>query len=169
MKKQKFNDVVKQHFNYLIVEYGFLVKEELTVSGNPLSRGMVTYMMAKEPENPVLKQTLIRIILDRGYVLLEFGSKDLESREYFSVAEIVPFVASGVNVYEKIDFSRDPYEIIETQVKKLSDFLLLYCIPFLKGDFSIGDRIFEHRSKEREERIQKWKKQKQIKLSQNVK
>jgi hypothetical protein len=169
MQKQKFNDVVKKHFKYLIDDYGFCIKEETPATDNPLWQGIVVYANESEPDLPFKKKPFVRLVLDRGYVMLDIKSGEMTEREWFYISEVMKLIAPEVQVREKVDFSKDPYEIVETQIQNLSKLLVQYCDSLLKGDFSIGDQIQAKRMQEREDRIVKWKKQKEEKLFHNMK
>ncbi len=157
MTKENFNELVKRHFSYLVLDYGFSISEEIPVSGNSLSRGVVVYISNFEKTKPDIKQILIRIILDRGYVLIDIGSSDMNNRDLFGLTEIMKVVAPELNVNQKIDFSKTAHEITEPQVIKLAYIVRHYCAPLLEGDFSTGERLTENRIKAREERIKNWK------------
>jgi len=157
MKKESFNDIVRRHFSYLVSDYGFSITEEFPVGENPVSRGMVIYVSNFKETSPEVKQILIRIILDRGYVLVDLGSSDMSNRDLFGLTEVMKVAAPELDINEKIDFSKDAYDIIELQVSKLANIVYRYCVPFLRGDFSIGERVIENRIKAREDRIKAWK------------
>jgi hypothetical protein len=169
MQKQKFNDVVKKHFKYLIDDYGFCIKEETLATDNPLWQGIVVYANESESDLPFKKKPFVRLVLDRGYVMLDIKSEEMTEREWFDISEVMKLIAPEVQVHEKVDYSKDPYEIVETQIQNLSKLLVQYCDSLLKGDFSIGDQIQAKRMQEREDRIVKWKKQKEEKLFQDMK
>jgi hypothetical protein len=159
MRTEIFYDLVKKYFNYLIDRYGFSISTEDPIVGNPLWRGRIVYVSGKN--NSQKRQVAIRITLDRGYVLLDIGSPDLQSRDWFDLSEIIKVVEPEIVVYDKPDYSQGPVDILEPQIRKLSDLVLHYCASFINGDFSLGNRIIESRLQEREQRIKEWKNKQQ--------
>jgi hypothetical protein len=161
--KSMFEELVEKHFGFLIQEYGFFITERTSYPGDSISQGMMVYKSGSVQANTNVKQTIVRVLLDRGYLDLDIGSPDLQSKDYFTLREIMRATVSDVNIDFSPDFSKPAKEILEPQVKTLSNIIAVYGKPFLLGDFSIGDIIIKARNEERERRIQGWKEEKRQK------
>lgn len=161
MPKKSFTNLVKDHFGYLISDFGFSISEESAVSEKSWSGGIMVYASGPGKQKAEGMQLLIKIILDRGYVLIDFDSPHVNTRDLIGLTEVMRLVAPDQDLDEKIDFSKRPIEVIEPQIQKLAYILRHYCTSLLQGDLSFLEQVMESRNRGREERIKEWKKRKE--------
>ena len=161
MQTKSFTNLVKDHFSYLISDFGFSISEEHAVSDKSWSGGIVVYASEPRKNNAEVVQLSVRINLDRGYVLIDFDSPQISTRDLIGLTEVVHLVAPDVDLHEKIDFSKQPIEVIEPQIRKLSYILRHYCASLLQGDISFLRRVIESRKTKMEEYTKEWKKRKE--------
>ena len=179
MGKPKFNSLVKTYFGYLENQYGFALCEEKPDS---TWLGSITYESKQKAFQG--KQLVIQFILDRGYVDVQFNTIPQVAREWIDLAEIMKVIDPSAIPYEsadtsdithitnpqpvsfrKLDFSRNPNDIVEDQLRNLSIFMSRYCASLLSGDISVFDQIIEARKKVTEDRIILWKEMKERRMN----
>lgn len=150
MSKQTFVELTKKYFSFLISDYGFTISEQTDNVDNPLWYGRVVFQ-ASHKETLDRKKTLVRVTLDRGYVLLDIGYLNMKSKEWLDLADIVRLNNPSIEVYTKPDFAQDPHYRIGGELQRISDLTNQYCQPFLKGDFSLESKVEEIRTRWREQ------------------
>ena len=156
-------ETVEKYFSFLIHEYNFSVTEEMSYPNNPIAQGKIIYLSRLRQEGTGRRQVIVRVLIDRGYLSVDIGSSDLDSKDYFDLHEIMRVIAPDTDMDFSLDFSKHPKDIIEPQAKKLSELVMIHCESFLNGDFSIGDTIINARMEERERRLQRWKEERRQK------
>lgn len=157
MPEQTFVELTKKYFGFLIFDYGFTIEGQIDNVENPLWRGRVVFR-APWKESLNRKQTVVRVTLDRGYVLLDIGYLNMTSKEWLDLADIIRLQDPSITVYTKPDFTKDPNSIIEGELKRISKLTRQYCGSFLNGDFSLESKVEEVRANWREQTLSEWSK-----------
>ena len=141
MTPNLFSDLVKQHFSYLLNDYGFAVADERY------------YPQAMGNAEVWLKSNLVglRIVLDRGQVLVSLGPLSQPERDWFELYDVIRFFSPSLNVYEFPEDFSDYKAALETQIKRLALVILHYCDPLLRSDFSMQEKIRDVETKQVEE------------------
>ena len=137
-----FTEKVKEHFRYLIDDYGFSIVNEsyTTDSGN----GLVEFRS---------RSVHIRIVLDRGQVLIDIGPSPEVLDYWFDLSSVIEFLSPEAHepAYifpEKWD---NYYEMIDWQVARLARVLRQYCVSVLTREFPDWRELLERNQKEAEE------------------
>jgi hypothetical protein len=142
--------MIKRYFEYLMDEYGFLVDRERNY---PEAMGNADIVFKS-------RLTAIKVVVDRGQVLINIGKVTWPEREWFEFSDVVHYFNPSMK--EVYDFSEGPLNnqtaVIETQAKRLSLILRQYCEPMLIGDFTMQDQIKEVEKKRVAELLEHFKK-----------
>jgi hypothetical protein len=156
MKNNIFNDLTKKYFEFLISDYDFRIVED-SFEGNAFFGGRVVFSSQPRKGDIKHKQTGVQVTLDRGYIGVRIGpfDRDKAKEGWLALSEIMRLIKPEIIVYDetKPDFSKGPEIIFEPTLIKLSNIVRTHCDPFLKGDFSMYDRIVDARIKWREQYI----------------
>ena len=126
-----FPKAIKKYFSFLF-DHGFSIKEKEEINTSAFGNGYYVFMSNKVG---------IKIVLDRGQVLMTIGKVSQTRRDWLEWSIIVDAYASGLKAYY-FDLDTD------SQVKWLGELLEKYCADVLTGDFGnqnlhvqIEDRI----------------------------
>jgi hypothetical protein len=143
-------EIIKRYFKYLTDEYAFLIERE---GYSPEAMGNAYIVFTS-------KLIAIRVVVDRGQVLIDIGKVALPEKEWFEFTDVIHYFNPGIKkVYA---FSGVPLEkqnfTIEAQVKHVSLILRQYCEPLLIGDFSMEDQIKEIERKRAKEMLEHFNK-----------
>ena len=141
---------VEKEFSSLVSEYGFSPLQE-TYSPEIMGNSSITYLSDK---------TILIIVLDRGQVLMKIGESTKPRKDWFELTDVVRFFAADetMDVYQLS--TKNPYDTIpiEEQVSRLAMLTRNYCVPFLKGDFSMKKKIKDLEKRRSDKLLNKTKK-----------
>lgn len=124
---QNRSDLIIKKFEYLIVKYGFEVKEKnfnLEAMGN----AYVIFMSSKNG---------IEIAIDRNDVLIAIGDSMESRKDWFEFSDVVRYYAPSIeNVYHFQEKTADQTwdEFVEMQLDRLAGALRQICEPLLRGE-----------------------------------
>lgn len=116
---QPFPNAINKHFSFLY-DLGFHVKEKEEINTGSFGNGCFVF---------VSHTTGLEIVLDRGQVLMKIGKASQNRQDWIEWSIILAASAPNTQPY---DFDAD----IDTQVKKLSELLKIYCSELLIGNFN---------------------------------
>jgi len=134
MEQSLLSNLVRQHFRYLTDEYGFSITHDEYF---PESMGNADILF-------VSPQTGVRIVLDRGQVVINIGSVLQPQKDWFEFSDVVHFFTPETEpVYIFPQDNSNYHAAIESQVIRLARLMRQYCEPLLKGDFSMQSGISE--------------------------
>ncbi len=143
MTQYIFTEQAKQHFHYLIDDYGFSVVDE-RYEPEAFGNSLIQFRSSAID---------IMVVLDRGQVLIDVSPYPRPSNYQFSLATVVKFLAPEANepAYIFPETWEDYDDMIEWQLTRLARVLRQYCVPVLRGEFSDWKTMNECRKKEAEE------------------
>mgnify|MGYP000219498111 CR=1 FL=1 len=143
MTQYIFTEQAKQHFHYLIDDYGFSVVDE-RYEPEAFGNSLIQFRSSAID---------IMVVLDRGQVLIDVSPYPRLSNYQFGLATVVKFLAPEANepVYIFPETWEDYDDMIEWQLTRLARMLRQYCAPVLRGEFSDWETMNECRKKEAEE------------------
>jgi hypothetical protein len=135
MKQYIFTEKVREHFRYLIDDYGFSVIREQHAP-ETFGNGLVEFQS---------KSAHIRVILDKGQVLIDLAPYQAIQDYWFDLSSVIEYLAPQSNepVYVFPETAGNSYETIDWQVSRLAGMLRQHCVPVLKGEFSQWQELFE--------------------------
>jgi hypothetical protein len=134
MEQSLLSNLVRQHFRYLTDEYGFSLARDAYFPESMENADMLF----------VSSQTGVRIVLDRGQVLINIGSLLQPQQEWFEFSDVVHFFAPETEpVYIFSQDNSNYHATIESQVIRVARLMHQYCEPLLRGDFSMQSGIRE--------------------------
>ncbi len=140
MEQYVFAEQVKERFRYLIDDHGFSVVDE-RYDPEAFGNSLVDFQSSN---------TVIRVLLDRGQVLIDIGPCPRSPDYWFGLASVVEFLAPEADepAYIFPETWDSYYDKIDWQVVRLARVLRQYCAPVLRGEFSRWKEMAERRSKE---------------------
>ncbi len=134
-------NMVKQHFQFLINEYGFSIIKESYNPEMKAGNGSVVYQS---------KLVTLEILVDKTEVQIKIGQRKLPGEKWFDFRDVMKCFAPEVeDVYLRSGAAltfKDSFAI-EARMLNLAVLLRKYCEPLLGGDFSMKDKIREAEEK----------------------
>jgi hypothetical protein len=124
---QNRSDLIVKKFEYLIVEYGFEVKEK-NFDPEAMGNAYVIFMSLKNG---------IEIVVDRNDVLIAIGDSAEPRQDWFEFSDVVGYYAPSMeSVYHFPEKTEDQTwdEFVEVQLDRLSGTLRQICEPLLRGE-----------------------------------
>jgi hypothetical protein len=126
------DSLIKQYFQYLIDTYGFFIDHE-QYSPEIMGNTEIVYKST---------QIGIRIIIDRGQVLVNIGNPSWPESDWFEFSDVVHYFSPEVKfIYAFQDNVQDEQIDVEAQIKRVARMCNQYCGPILRGDFSMQEQI----------------------------
>lgn len=120
-------DLIVQHFNYLVDEYGFRIERK---EFNPGAMGDAIVVFTSANLG-------IEIVIDRNQVLLRIGDQSDPRGAWFEFSDVVKHFAPSLdNVYDAPEKTpeRTWDDVVEAQLAKLALVLRESCTPLLRGE-----------------------------------
>jgi hypothetical protein len=117
MSQKGFSEQVRKHFRYLIDDYGFSIVDE---QHRPAFGGwsLVVFQSCN---------TLIRVELDRGRVLVDLGPRPEVPIYSFSLSTVIEFLAPGAEEPAYVFPEKwGDYSKVDWQVRRLARVLLQF-------------------------------------------
>ena len=141
-------ELIKNHFKYLLDEYGFSIEREY-YSPEIMGNAAVVY---------ISNTTGVIIAVDRSQVLISIGRSALPEDQWFEFSDVIHFYAPTVK--EAYIFQIDDTHLVEVelQLERLAQLLRKYCEPLLRGNFSDEDQIKEFERQRAEEMLEDFRK-----------
>jgi hypothetical protein len=129
MVNNTFSQMIRKHFEYLINEYHFSIREEYYGS-EPFGDALIEFWSST---------TIVSIRLDRLDIIVLIGPFGEEEAARLSLEVIIDFLTHGeIKLLNTSVNSRESFESrIEFLLKRYAYLLRQYCDPILRGDFSI--------------------------------
>jgi len=129
--------LMKQHFLFLINEYGFSIIKESYSPEIKIGNGSVVYQS---------KLVTLEIVVDKTDVLLKIGQRKAPLEKWFDFLDVMKYFAPEVDdVYLRsgVTLSLKDSLAVETRLHNIAILLRKYCQPLLAGDFSMKAKIQE--------------------------
>jgi hypothetical protein len=122
-------NLIKQHFQFLIDEFGFaIIKESYDPGLNSVS-GVVTYQS---------RSVNIEIEVDRAELLLKIGGRKSDRAKWFDFEDVMQIFAPEVeDVYRRSGAVQTLKDSVaaSARIRYVALLLRQYCQPLLAGDF----------------------------------
>ncbi len=144
---------VKKHFGFLLTDYDFFIAHE-QFSPEAMGNAQIIF------KSPLVG---IDIVLDRSQVLVSIGSLVEPRRDWFEFSDVlycfVPNLAAYIFPSVPTDFP-DFGSSVDAQVSRLARLMSQYCVPILKGDLSMSNKIKEIESERVSKMIESFQRKK---------
>ena len=142
MDNVPFFEEVRRQFDYLVKDYGFSVKQEFYA---PEAFGNAVVELRSS-------EVGVRVLLDRGQVLVDIGPLSLPPESWFGLPSIVQFIASQAIDSEYIfPESWEDYDVmVSHQIERVANILRKYGTPVVAGSFKGWEEIGKRRGEEGE-------------------
>jgi hypothetical protein len=139
MEKCVFVEQVKEHFHYLIDDYGFAVVSE-RFDPEAFGNSLVDFQSGN---------TAVRILLNRGQVTIDIGPYPRSPGYQFDLSSIIEFLVPDAKepVYIFPETWDNYQDMMNWQVDRLASVVQRYCARVLRGEFSEWEEIAEVRSR----------------------
>lgn len=127
-------DLIKQHFDYLINEYGFRIERK---EFDPQTMGNAVVVFKSHKYG-------IEIVIDRDQALISIGDCLNPRMQWFELQDVVTYYAPSIDdVYSFTEKTADNTwdDIIGLQLRKLAIVLRQHCEPVLRGESWIKGEI----------------------------
>jgi hypothetical protein len=134
---------VKTGFQYLISDYGFSVTDE-RYDPQSFGNSLVEFRS---------KETAIRLVLDRGQVLVDLGPISWDPNSWCSLSSMMEVLApeGGEPAYVFPETWESYSGMVDWQINRLARLLRQYCSLVLTGQFSGWKELARRRTKEAED------------------
>lgn len=138
-----FSELVQNHLNFLF-EIGYFVRPH--PSGYKYSDYVVDIVSDK---------LVIKIVYDRGQVLVDIGQKNDDRKDWFELTDVVGAFTSEIETIYNFPKEKMSFEdSVTIQMVRISYLLKTYCMPFLSGNLTYIRKIKSIEEKRVKELIQ---------------
>lgn len=147
MTQYSFTDRAKEHFSYLMDDYGYSVAEE-RYEPEAFGNSLVRFHS---------RMVDISIVLDRGQVLVDISPYLSQSNYQFGLPSLLDFLRPGTetSVYVFPETWEDYDDMVEQQLVRLAHTLREDGGQLLTGEFSDWEAVYQREKKRAEEGYRK--------------
>lgn len=133
MDLNKYTELVRRYFNFLLDEYGFK-QEDQQYNAEAFGNAYIDFRS---------KGLVLRVSLDRGILIVNIRPVSRSTDTWFSLESLVKFLDPNANEPEFIFPEKwDHYDdMVENQIQRMSRILSQYCDPILSGEFSQWKKV----------------------------